>query len=302
MESNPAWRALMALNPKAGGAMFQADTGMSYDEARQAKMQAALKARNDLATFPRETIQSMIAAGKLRQTGEGQWLQEIETENELGQKIKDWKPANETIMNLLQRAGGASGVGMTELGDAMSKARNGLLAKGANEATVDAHLKAKMASLMPQPQASPEGEGGQQPGNPNVRKGLIPSIGDSIHNMANPKAESLLDNSMSSAIMAARLKETPGRLLHNLKTQLMGGELRDAPEVSLAPSNEIESLNALRLQQGLGPVTMAQFNNARSQGQTNRELLRSKDIAPQLDGDTLIQAIQKFVQAQLSLQ
>lgn len=273
---NAAFGRMFARNPEQAKVAYQAMTGRNYDEDYKAKSQLT----GEIAAFPRKTIMSMIGQGKLRQRGDGamgQWEQLETVVNDLGQREEKWVPANQTTLDMLMRAGGPSGVGLSDYtnGNPLAQEHLRRVSRGENPETVKADIASRIAASG----SSPVGAtAGPAPTNPNQVEGLIPMLKRNFMS-AGPEeyASGTLDSEYEMQMRQQASKGKLATIMSNLGTQIMGGELRDEPAIGMGPVDDRQMYNELRLRKGFGPVSEGEW-----QAFQNKQIDRNAILNPKI--------------------
>lgn len=117
LHNNKAWNLLFLKNPEHAKQVYQALGVGSGDFVADVKATAKNKA--DLFAFPRETLQSWLKEGRIRQDAEGNWQEKTKISPPKGSttsltesQIEAWVPASGITQSIIKKAGGLPGLGL----------------------------------------------------------------------------------------------------------------------------------------------------------------------------------------------
>jgi hypothetical protein len=250
---NQNWNMLYSMDPAKANAIYRTATGDTFD--------AALKKRQEQKKFITDTVQSRISNNQLRQDELGNWVEMQDAPDNSpgampGATKKNWVPASLQTVDMVNKAGGAEGLGLTSFKSSNPiQVAQQLRQAGWSDAGIkDYFAKNTTQSARPQVQASPQLSAQDQETSKQV-KGIIPTLGKAYFGLTqSTEAErqaQLLDNSKRAQYDQFRdtLNTDPnsaiGDWFSNLKSNVFGGTVSDSPDI-YSPAPTPEDLMKLR--------------------------------------------------------
>lgn len=224
LNKNNSWNMLYAVAPDKANMLYKNATGKSYD--------AALKERENQKKFVLKTVQDRIASNSLRQGVTGDWEELMDAPDnsptaQAGATKKQWVPASYQTIDLVKRAGGPEGVGVSsfknlslpEMDKALAGA--GISDPNARKAWLinNGLVKSQQPVLNQNKQAQPAVDSG-------LRQGLLPWIAQRFNQATAPNLQGQQDEQLATQQLQQATGQVGNAALNNLRALLLGGQMQ----------------------------------------------------------------------------